>query len=857
MIRKHSFRSVGRSLFAAAAAILMLVGLSACDGANDPVGDLPNNRTIWQTVQQETNLSILEQAVEAAGLSDQLAGDGPVTLFAVRNSSFAALEQDSILDNEELLGELVQYHIVEGEVRAEDLTEGQTLETMQGETLTVQRRNDQIYINGALITSSNIPATNGVIHAVGRLLFVDLVDQVRFTNEFSSLFDALEATDLTGELGGDQPVTVFAPTNAAFDRILGQGVDSLMNNPDLLGRVLSAHVVEGKVSLDELQDGAELETLEGTTLNVGVDADGNVTIEGIPVATERIETADGIFYRITDVLLNASTIAERVAYLDETTLPASDEEYSFLEVVSRVGLTDLLNREGPYTVFVPTNDAFGAIDADTLVANEDLLDETLRYHIIEGQRLLATDFQDGESVMTIGGDPLAVNTAADGSLVINGVRVTTTDIETRNGVIHLIDQVLLEQATTQERLEITPETNTYSSLLERAGLEDLGGSEPYTVFVPSNAAFEAINGDTLREDADLLDEVLRYHVVQGQELTEAELPGQTLTTWEGGELTISEDAEGNLVVNGENGAAFTTTDIQTEDGVVHIIDSVLLETTSVAERAALMPRTSTFSDLTVEAGLNDELNSAGPYTAFVPANAAFEAINADTLEEDSNLLRRVLNYHLVEGTEYTSEELSDGQTLTTRGGAKITVNVDADGNIRLNGEDGAAVTTTDIQTENGVIHIIGDVLLQNTNVVQRLNLMPRFSTFARAVAEANLESTLSDGSATFTVFAPTDAEADTLATLVDSAATYPDELAAVVKYHIVQGQEIAAEEINNGQTVETMEGSELTFRFTDDMEIQINRNAIITDEDIQVRNGILHAIDAVLLPPEDSSGGGS
>ena len=442
MMRKYWLRGDSvRGVLTALGALVFLVGLSACDGTEEPLGDLPPDRTILETVEQQTALSTLERIVEEAGVGEVLSGEGPITLFAVRNNAFEEVNTDSLLANPDLLDELVQYHIVEGEVLASDLTDGTTLTTLQGEELFVTRQGEQILINGVPLATTNVNVQNGVIHGLSGLLFTNLVDQANYTTNLSTLIGALNATDQTEALlAGEESVTVFAPTNAAFESVEGLGPDSLLADSDLLSRVLSYHVVPGKVDLASLEDGATLETREGTELNVRVNDEGTLFIDGVPVTITRTETTDGVIYQVDEVLLGSTTVAEYLTYLDATSAEDLAGTNTLVGYLRSTGLYSTLGQEGSYTIFAPTNSALDAASADTL--QPAFLEEVLSYHIVEGE-LAAEEISDGQTVTTLQGDELTFRVTDEGSVEINGrALVIDTDGMARNGLIHTIDAVL-------------------------------------------------------------------------------------------------------------------------------------------------------------------------------------------------------------------------------------------------------------------------------------------------------------------------------------------------------------------------------------------------------------------------------
>ncbi len=260
------------------------------------------------------------------------------------------------------------------------------------------------------------------------------------------------------------------------------------------------------------------------------------------------------------------------------------------------GLVDTLKSDGPFTVFAPTDDAFAAaltdlgMSADELLANPDLA-SILTYHVVPG-KVLAADVigLDGQSVATVNGADIQIGVSGE-TVTVNGIAVTATDIEASNGVIHVIDGVLLPDAMQPEAMEESlndiVETavaagsfNTLAAALETAGLVDTLKSEgPFTVFAPTDDAFAAaltelgITAEELLANPDL-GGILTYHVVPGEVLAAdvIGLDGQSVATVNGADIVIG--VEGGTVTI--NGIDVTTTDILTSNGVIHILDGVLL-----------------------------------------------------------------------------------------------------------------------------------------------------------------------------------------------------------------------------------------------------------------------------------------
>jgi len=261
-------------------------------------------------------------------------------------------------------------------------------------------------------------------------------------------------------------------------------------------------------------------------------------------------------------------------------------------------LDDDLQGEGPFTVFAPTDDAFDALPAGTVAAllepaaKDDLID-LLGYHVIAGDDLAANDViaLDGTFIDMLNGGRLNI-TVANGSVVLNAgggreATVVTTNIETSNGIIHVIDTVLDNGDGELDIVETAVADGRFTTLLaalQAAELEDdLQGEGPFTVFAPTDDAFDALPAgtvDTLLEPANrgILSDILLYHVVSGQFFATDVIPldGSGVTALNGDEVDIDVDA-GSVLLNdgGNRPATVIITDIGTANGVIHVIDAVL------------------------------------------------------------------------------------------------------------------------------------------------------------------------------------------------------------------------------------------------------------------------------------------
>jgi len=269
---------------------------------------------------------------------------------------------------------------------------------------------------------------------------------------------------------------------------------------------------------------------------------------------------------------------------------------TLVTALQAAGLVDTLSGEGPFTVFAPTDDAFAALP-DGVVAGllEDVpaLTDVLTYHVVSGS-VLAEQVIGLTSATTLQGEDVTV-AVNDGSVMIDDANVIITDIIGSNGVIHVIDAVILPSAiaaslaTPEDAMDsmgvaktivdIAVEDGRFGTLvtaLQAAGLVDtLSGEGPFTVFAPTDDAFAALPDGVvagLLEDVPALTDVLTYHVVSGSVLAEQVIGLTSATTLQGEDVTVAVN-DGSVMIDDAN---VIITDIIGSNGVIHVIDAVIL-----------------------------------------------------------------------------------------------------------------------------------------------------------------------------------------------------------------------------------------------------------------------------------------
>ena len=405
----------------------------------------------------------------------------------------------------------------------------------------------------------------------------------------------------------------------------------------------------------------------------------------------------------------------------------NSEDHTLLEAaVGAAGLVDALNGDGPFTVFAPTDAAIVALTEVLEITAEELLalpnlGDILQYHVVAASAF-STDLTDGQMIGTLQGSDVTVTINMDG-VFINEAMVTVADIAADNGVVHVIDAVLLPPAPVSNTVVDVIVNSEDHTVLEAAVLAaDLAGAlsaeGPFTVFAPTDAAFTALM-EALEVSAEELlafeglTDVLLYHVVGAQALAADLSDGQEITTLLDQDVTITINGMGVFV----NQAMVTVADIVADNGVVHVIDAVLLPELdenlpeTVVDIIVASEVHTLLEAAVVAAGLVDALSGEGPFTVFAPTDDAIVALTealSITAEELLALpnLGEILQYHVVAADAF-AEDLSDGQLLTTLLGQDVTVSI-SDAGVMVND---AMVIVADLEAENGVVHVIDAVLL--------------------------------------------------------------------------------------------------------------------------------------------------
>lgn len=279
-----------------------------------------------------------------------------------------------------------------------------------------------------------------------------------------------------------------------------------------------------------------------------------------------------------------ATTATAKSTIVETAVAAGSFK-TLVAAVQAAGLVDTLNGTGPFTVFAPTDEAFAKLPAGTLEMllkpeNKAKLAAILTYHVVPGA-VKAADVVKLKNAGTVNGQ--RVDIKVDGAKVtVDGAKVVTTDIACSNGVIHVIDTVILPVDGTIVDVAVKNGSfNTLVAAVKAAGLvETLSGKGPFTVLAPTDAAFAKLPAGTLEmllkpENKQQLVDILTYHVVPGvAAYSDAVVKMTEVPTVLGSSIAVK-------VVDGKvmlNGATVVAADVEATNGVIHAVDTVILPT---------------------------------------------------------------------------------------------------------------------------------------------------------------------------------------------------------------------------------------------------------------------------------------
>ncbi len=615
----------------------------------------------------------------------------------------------------------------------------------------------------------------------------ELVKLIKENEELSSFVNVLELIneEVLVQLNSTEQKTVFVPTNNAFESLFSslEGYSSLSDFDSLEKKIILAeiakhHIINGEALMSkDLSNGIKLVTESKEEFSITIDGDIFITDETLTLAKiikKDQQAINGVVHVIDEILLPKSILGQLFPEKSILELVSENSELSLLnEAITKAGLTNALSTDGPFTVLAPSNaaieqlfnllgDNFNSFNDFNGLVEIEILKRILLYHVAQG-KMTINELPVGSLPTLLAGDTVEVIDSGTGFVFGDASEINANlvleDIEASNGIIHVIDKILIP-AEVQEFLdsinvvnkkslkELVEENENFSFLkkaLTITGLLDtLDQDGPLTVFVPSNESFSGLlpllgGALTTIEDFDttaeinLLRDILLYHIHNG-ELLSADLVLGDVTTLSGeNKLKVVSTQEGYGLVDATKLAAdILVADVKAKNGIIHTIDRVLLPQSIIDDLASQANKV--LADVLAEIDDLDEayklfvslgasLQNAleNEFTFFFPTNAAFVELfksieGYDSLADfntakDIEILKTIIKYHCVESGKLLSSELTNEQILTTAQGETLQIVLNNGTYVVDKTGLPAKVKTTDKEVLKGVIHIVDKVLL--------------------------------------------------------------------------------------------------------------------------------------------------
>ncbi|KAG9264629.1 periostin-like isoform X3 [Astyanax mexicanus] len=519
------------------------------------------------------------------------------------------------------------------------------------------------------------------------------------------------------------------------------------------------------------------------------------------------------------------------------------QEYSSLSK-----LREEIEGSGSYTFFAPSNEAWDLLDAEVrnaLVSNVNIeLYNALHYHMAN-KRLLTKDLRNGLTVTSMYNDlSLHINHYSNGIVTVNCARIIHGNQVATNGVVHVIDRVITAVGNTiQDVIDVDDELSSLNTMATAAGLMDkLGQPGHFTLFAPTDDAFSKLDGDVMERlmaDKDVLQALINYHLLDSVQCSEAIMSGTSYETLEGTNIEIGCDGD-SLTVNGVK--MVLKKDIVTTNGVIHLIDQVLMPDSAKQVMELVGPSQSTFSDMVSELGLSASMRPKAEYTLLAPLNSAF---SDEVMSMDQRLLKIILENHVLK-SKIVLGQLYNGQRLETLGGKFLRVFVYRTAVCIEN----ACLIRGSKEGANGALHLMKTFIKPaESSMFKLLTEHGGFKIFLSLMEAAGLTDLLKQ-EGDFTLFAPTDEALSGLSQRdIALLKSDPNALKAILLYHFSKGIFIGGG-LETGVTnlLKSLQGSNLKVLFANDS-MQVN-SVKVPESDLMATNGVIHFVKNLLYPED-------
>jgi len=530
-----------------------------------------------------------------AGFTEELTREGSHTLFAPTNEALSKVNKD-VLKQLELYANsnknpILQYHIVSGKHRTTNINRNLILDTkLQGKNLRLNNYvNGVVTVNCGPIVRKDQLATNGIVHLIDHVLdpattsSKSVIDLIIQDGRFEELSKAIDQSGLLSQLRvEEQTLTVFAPSDEAFQGIPTARLTKIMNDREARKALVQNHILPHPVCTAAIHKKFKMRTLSKDKITMTC-SPKKAYVESQSLSGESVLASNGVVHVINHVLL-----PDRARSLTE--LLESRGLHTFSSLVNASGLYETLSDFGDYTLFVPSEEAFqrfGRKEVQALRRNKELMRQFVLFHGTQG-RIKTNAITNNQVMMSLDEEnALRLQVYRSGIGVETG-RIEQGDIEGQNGVLHVISNVLLPaNKSAGDTLRYDGQHTIFLGAMERAmrydpSLRELASSastrRAYTFLAPSDAAFNELSKqdrNRIQTDDKYVAKLVKNHILDGivsslsfKKRLHYKLPTKLHR------VSITKYHKGFKI----NGVAVKErdADIVTTNGLVHLTNKVLL-----------------------------------------------------------------------------------------------------------------------------------------------------------------------------------------------------------------------------------------------------------------------------------------
>lgn len=689
-------------------------------------------QNLWEIISTSPDHETLTIALQQADLDVVLNTDEAVdfTIWAPTDAAFDALPDGvlpALLANDELLLDVLTYHVGVETLLAADLADGQSWTTLLGPDVEISIDGSDISVNESTVVSPfDLEGEfGGVVHSIDAVLQPPSNICVDFEAQYTTLLP-------------DAPVQVDGVCSTVSTNGAVWASELYVTEGFVEGTEYVVSICDGpgagtwtpQISVFNSEGALVATVSDDCTLNFIAPADGTYLI-GISEegacgdSSENLETDNGV--------LSITCVGETVDNSIFEIVSNSEDHLTLTAALEASGLDVPLSGPGQFTLFAPTDAAFAVLgDAvdDLLLDPTGALANVLLYHLLD-EVALSTDLSDGLEIQTAQGELITVTFNGD-DIFINGAQVTMPDLEAGNGVVHVIDAVLMPTLCTQ----FIQTAFTFQDAGGAPAPDVNGNCQAITVTEFGAYASEAYLIPGMVEGTSY-----EFSICDGPGagawepvlIVQNAVTGEIYASAEDCEITWTASSDDNVnVIVQEIGFCGSQSGNIEEDNGGPSLNCIGSPISTVVDVITNSPEHTTLANLIDLANLEETLAGEGPFTVFAPTNEAFDAVDQETIDDltsdPSGLLTQVLTYHVAAGAVF-SGDLSDGQEIPTVNGEIVTIGIDGEVVTVGNSSSIAAVIQPDIEATNGVVHVIDAVLLPLTLSVDHIAALNSLNIF--------------------------------------------------------------------------------------------------------------------------------